>query len=589
LNGEELATIEQELVALVKNSQVALQQTPAEIRETIPRLAQSLRTAVVAQDGVIASLEKLLAELSEWNNYRAIARDIVEIQREQKELEKQTQETQAETLGRDYKDLTTQQQADLEKSAELQAELVRRFDKVGQRMEQMSAELRDTAPLAAESLADALAMARREAIDSHMRDSARFVEANQLGQALERQRVIDSKLDDLLDILSNRRAQELARLVKKLRDSESKLSDIRKRQEGLRRKIKETHDRLEASRGNPQQEAEQKRELQRLMREQQRLEEETGRLARELERLEAERATQRLASAGSAMKSGSQAGERGESGKAADLADDAKKELDVAQQQLAEQRRQAEQDLANEQLATIHHAIAGLASRQETLHGETRRLHELRDSQGGLRPEQQVSLADLARNQAQLHAEADAAADKITAAEVFQFALRSAAEQMKRAADLLIKSDTGEATQFAEAQALARLRQLLAALKEEQAAAADNQKQNPGDNPANDQPQTNQPQPIVHSLTELKLLKVMQEDVNRRTIELETQLAGQAATNGQRRELELLAQEQGRIAELVAKMTAAASEARRQANPEDDPDSLPDIRQGDELPKGVDK
>ena len=141
----------------------------------------------------------------------------------------------------------------------------------------------------------------------------------------------------------------------------------------------------------------------------------------------------------------------------------------------------------------------------------------------------------------------------------------------------------------AEAQALARLRQLLAALAEEQAAAADNQQQNQGENPPNDQPQNNQPQPIIHGVTELKLLKVMQEDVNRRTIELETALAGKAATEAEKRELASLAHEQGRIAELVAKMTAASANATRQANPEDDPDSLPDIRSEDPTSKGVDK
>jgi hypothetical protein len=289
------------------------------------------------------------------------------------------------------------------------------------------------------------------------------------------------------------------------------------------------------------------------------------------------------------MNDGSQAGERGESGKAADLAGEAKKSLDEAQRQLAEERRQAEQDLANEQLATIRHAIAGLASRQETLHGETKRLHDFRDAQGNLRPDQQFSLTDLARNQAHLRTEADAAAEKITAAEVFQLALRSAAEQIGSAAELLARGETGEATQRAEAQALARLRQLLAALAEEQAAAAENQQQNQGDNPPSDQPQNNQPPPIIHALTELKLLKVMQEDVNRRTIELQTAIGDNAATETEKRELALLAQEQGRIAELVAKMTAASANATRQANPEDDPDSLPDIRSEEPTSKGVEK
>ena len=56
-------------------------------------------------------------------------------------------------------------------------------------------------------LADAVELARRQAIGSDMRDSARFVEDNRLGQSLDRQKAIDAKLDELLDILSNRREQ----------------------------------------------------------------------------------------------------------------------------------------------------------------------------------------------------------------------------------------------------------------------------------------------------------------------------------------------------------------------------------------------
>jgi hypothetical protein len=49
----------------------------------------------------------------------------------------------------------------------------------------------------------------------------------------------------------------------------------------------------------------------------------------------------------------------------------------------------------------------------------------------------------------------------------------------------------------------------------------------------------------------------MQEAVNRRTIELQQDLAGGAARE---EELAALVQEQSRIAELVAKMTARSSE-----------------------------
>jgi hypothetical protein len=265
-----------------------------------------------------------------------------------------------------------------------------------------------------------------------------------------------------------------------------------------------------------------------------------------------------VAAAGGKMQEGSQAGESGESGKAADLADAARQELDEAQKRLAERRRQAEQDLANEQLATVEHALEGLLVRQESALAETKRLHGLRDAEGELRAEQASSVKDLARNQQQLKLGADAIAEKVTAAEVFQLGVRSSADQMQRAAELLTQADTGDDTQRAEQQALLRLRQLVAALKEGQSSAAGEPNQSGEGDSGNGGAKSNRPPPVVHSVTEIKLLTVMQEDVNRRTIELQERIGGRAATDAEAGELAALAQEQGRIAELVAKLTARA-------------------------------
>jgi hypothetical protein len=557
LNAAELASAEHELVAVVKNSELALDKQSSDSKEIVARMARSLTTAITAQSGVVAALEKLLDELAEWTDYRAVAREVAEIQNVQREVLKRTTTMQPATLGRDYKDLTPQQQADLTNIAAAQSELARRFDKLQQRMEQLQEKIRQSSPLAADSLADAVELARRLAVGSDMRDSARFVEGNRLGQSVESQNAVDNKLDELLDVLSNRREQELARLVQKLRAAEEKLRSMRQEQQGLRKKIRQAHDALEAA-DDAQEKEKQRTELGRLMREQRKLEDEINRFGSQLARLRAQEAADRMAAAGGRMQSGSQAGESGDSGKAADLADEARQELDEAQRRLAERRRQAEQDLANEQLATVEHALAGLLVRQESALAETRRLHGLRDADGGLRPEQSSSVQDLAGNEQQLKLEADGIAEKVTAAEVFQLGVRSSADQMQRAAELLAKGNTGDDTQRAEQQALVRLRQLLAALKEGQSAQSGEPNQAGEGDPGNGGPKSNKPPPIVHSVTEIKLLTVMQEDVNRRTIELQERIVARAPTDAEAGELTSLAQEQGRIAELVAKMTARA-------------------------------
>jgi hypothetical protein len=60
------------------------------------------------------------------------------------------------------------------------------------------------------------------------------------------------------------------------------------------------------------------------------------------------------------------------------------------------------------------------------------------------------------------------------------------------------------------------------------------------------------PENLTAALAELKLLKLMQEEVNRRTAELAARRAGQGAWDSDlERELAALAQEQGRLADML--------------------------------------
>src|SRR5205807_743407 len=122
-----------------------------------------------------------------------------------------------------------------------------------------------------------------------MRDAGSGVEQNQLGQTLARQDSARRGLDEMLDILSNRHEQELARLVQKLREAETQLTGIRKQQDGLRRKLSEA---------NEQKEEQRRKELERLSRTQQKMKDEVDRLTRQLQRLQADKAATSLARAG---------------------------------------------------------------------------------------------------------------------------------------------------------------------------------------------------------------------------------------------------------------------------------------------------
>jgi hypothetical protein len=286
-------------------------------------------------------------------------------------------------------------------------------------------------------------------------------------------------------------------------------------------------------------------------------------LARRLERLQAEQAGRSTAGAAGKMQQAQAASEQGDGQAADDEAAKAEKDLEEAQQQLAQRRRQAEEDLAREQIARLDDSLKSLHERQKKLIGETQRLENVRATEGRLTRAQLGTVNELSRQQQALEIETAQLAERLANTEVLQLALTGAARQMSKAAELLGHRETGKTTQGTQESARIRLAQLLTALAKDQAdkpkAAQEqegggNQKRGDGS----------------HVLAQLKLLKLLQEDLNQRYRTVKTEETGDAAT----RELTELAQEQGKLAELTARLAEPPQE-----NPEDDPEKLQDIRQ----------
>ncbi len=161
-----------------------------------------------------------------------------------------------------------------------------------------------------------------------------------------------------------------------------------------------------------------------------------------------------------------QAGEQGATGDAGAAAEQAQKDLDEAQEQLAQRRRQAEADLAQEQMARIEESIKSLRGRQSQLRGEATRYAETLKAKGRFTRGESAGVQTLGRQEKGLSAETTALAEKVSAAEVFHLALTAASGNMDQAAALLHQREVGAATQEAIAAAERRLDRILAALGE---------------------------------------------------------------------------------------------------------------------------
>jgi hypothetical protein len=544
ITGSQLPEIQRALISALKLAREDLGASEAQEASkpaTVTKpLAESLTTAAQGQDEVIAILERLLGELSQWDNYRRFSREVSRLQQAQGELRQDTEKRRLDHLGQELDDLTAPEQADLRRLAARQVELAREFDKIQARMDQMRGELAEADPAVAETLAEAVDLARRTAIGGRMRESGRRIERHDLGQASATQQEILDNLQDLLDALANRREHALARLVDKLNTAQTELQTLRDRQSELRRQFEAAAALADAEQRS--------RELARLQALQRQLAEEVRQLSRRLERLTAEQAAQTLAEAASHADQSAAAAEQGDADKALAEAHSAERSLDQAQQQIEAAQRAAEQDLLSEQLARFEQEIAGLIRRQQSLTETTDELEKARLQQEGRRTRAQAAtVGTLAREQRSVATETGDLAGQVAEAQAFVLALRGVVREMERAAQGLARDDTGRGTQQAERNALLRLQQLREALKRDRPSGGDDQ-----DSKAGNQGPQQPPGDAIQRLAELKLLKLMQEEINRQTVELEeSRLRNGKLTDDETATLKELAEEQGRLAQLL--------------------------------------
>ncbi len=553
LDRKHLTAIDHDLVEAAKSAQAP---PSGEDRAT----AALLESAGSHQDQVIASLEALLGRMNQWGSYRRFYHDVEQLLRDQELLAHEAAEVGRLTLTKDLKDLQPQEVADLKVLAQRQLELARRLDRTLQEMDAVGAELKQGDPAAAgnaaaeenasaaENVLDAAAEARKLAVAAEMQAAAGGLQENRIGQVTGQHKELVANLQKVLDILANRRHQELGGLVKKQQQAESDLEALHRREDELSQRLAAA-----ALLSDP---AKRNAESQRLGHQQDALRDETRRMAKQLARILAEEAGESAEGAGDQMDKAGRQAAGGHAAAAAKQAVEAGKLLDEARRKLAARRFANQAELALEQLARLEDAIKHLHRQQQNVIDETRRLDELQRTAGRLTRAQALSLRDLFRLQESLHAEDARLAEQLKGAGAFSLALAAAGEPMAEAAAMLDRRETAAPTQQAQQRALARLALVLEALKPEKPGQQ-------GDSGGGGGGQGNQGPPgSVRCIEELKMLKLLQLEVNISAHRLHEAVGElKDLTAPQCAEYAAVGAGQGRLADLVMQLlppTAAA-------------------------------
>jgi hypothetical protein len=548
IEREHLPRIGSELTAVIKGALVRLQASPRPAGRDSEGQGH-LADAIEHQEQIITSLEALLASLRQWDDYRRFHREIAQLLRDQVEIARSTTALGAQTVGRDAKELSSQELAELKVLVERQFELARLETRLEAEMERTAAVLTQNEPLAAGTLNDAVAEARRLAIAVDMTTAGGKIRDNEMGLVPADQQRLLKNIQEVLDILANNRPQELTRVALKLDEARKGLAGLSREQEGLRQKLDET---IRSSGAKAPATESQKAELRRLARRQEQLRKQAEALGRRLERLLAEDPAAAMAKAVERMEQSRHSGEAGDGPGASQGATGAGQALKDAIEKLGKRRFEIAVQLAMEQQARLQETLKHLQRQEERIASETREFADL--ERGGLSRAQESSLMELAHQQDLLRAETGRVLRALATADVFRLALSSAVDEMGCAFELLQRRQTGPATQRFEQNAIDRIKQMLVALQAEEPGETPIGKSSDASPDDPTKPPGNQaaPEPRnVLPLAQLKLLKTLQEDLNRRTAELNHAAAAGKTPAELREAYTRLSEEQARLADLT--------------------------------------
>lgn len=528
----------------------------------------ALTAAAQKQQQVIDSLKQSLDELSNWKQRFDIVGDLNRVISEQEQLNQDTTETSKTTLTKSVNQLTPQQKADLARLAERQRRQAREMrdvtDALGKAAQQLDGALRESVKRTAEEL-------NQQSPDSQMEAAADRIAANQLGGATQQQSEILNQLNQARQTLNNQSVDDSETMVKKLKQREAELNELRDRQQEM---IKQLQDQSTEPNSDG---------LEKLQRQQQQLRAQTEATAEELRRDLARQAARSSDRAAEQMRQAEQSLQQqsdrpGESNMdaAEEFANEALQDLEQALDETAEQRQRAESELAQEAMLQLADALTGLVTQQKSVVEETVRLEGLRQTSGRLTRSQSKTVLNLADVQRQIQGEVDQLSGSVSDALVVAFALSSAANELQRAAERLSKRDTGVTTVALERAGLKRLDNLLSVLQQEQQSNNGGDPTSPQDSQDGQaEPESGQPQDTISLIAQLTLLRSMQQDLFDRTANLERQrLAANELNKQELAEVEFIANEQNELANLAeALVESMAADGTEQAEDFDEIDT----------------
>jgi hypothetical protein len=415
-------------------------------------------------------------------------------------------------------------------------------------MRQMAGKLDEADPLGASAMREAADQAEKRGTVGKLGDAADQLEKNQMGTARSSQEQAREDLKELVDAVQNRRERELARLVRELKNAEAELKKLNERQ---------TQNLVRTRQAQRNPDAKQRAEqLKRLSKQQEEIRKQLDDQLKKLAKLNAEAAARAASRASSRMGQAQRNLDQDQGEQADQDQEDALADLEQAEDAVREARREAEEQLAMEQLFKMGDHLKSLAERQERVATDTVDYEKLRAKSGGrLTVAQRSGVRNLGAVEEALKDETAELIAKLEGAPVFALTLKRASDGMETTAQRLQALKTDELTQRAASGAAGRFKQLLEALRPDGPRNGGQQQQQQGGEGGQQQGGGGNGDGIPPA-AQIKMLKALQQEINDRTEFFDELLRRKKTlTPEQSAELESLHQDQGTLADLVRDLT----------------------------------
>ena len=511
------------------------------------RTQQSLDRTGKQQDQVLETLSKSLKELGAWRDERNLAGDLRELSGDQQKLATDTKQLGQSTISKSTAELTPQQKAELNKLADRQQQLANRVDEFQKNLSTPPAADEDPA---SEQRATREALQQKidqEKLNTQMREASKELSGNKIAQAVQKQEQLLESLKKLQSLVNDDDVTDSETLVKQLAETQSELGQLREQQESLMRKV-------DAAGQQPTSEREES--LAQLRKEEEQLRRRSEEMLRRLQRLgshSARRATQRAAGH---MQQAEEALAQNNPEQAEEEIKETLDDLEQAERELNRDKKRAELELAQEIMERIADELVALTDRQQATIDEAKRVKSEFEVSGKWSRGLLKSARALGQAQRNLSDETLNKAKDVKSVEVLSLALTGAARLMESAAQKLEldQPDLGPETLQFQDRAHQRLVDLLAALNDKEKpkpGEKDSQNQKP-----NEQENSGPPGESIPIIAQLKVIRSMQIDLNERTLRIRTSRPESGnVSEAQAAELELIAEEQSRLADLVRQLT----------------------------------